>query len=335
MKFSLPLLMLLVAITQTSVCACNIPVFRYALERWQPDACDVIVFHDENLTPQQLEIVQQWETSSAEQNGSANMNVVRHLVSSDTKATQSQSEYVSLLASLRQLGPVEFPYVAVQTKLGRGPAMNHWHGTLDQAVQASLAQSPVRQELSRRLLAGDSVVWLVLTSTSKKRTRDAEDLLERSFASIADRISLPEGIGLPGSELHSEVPLLLKYSTITLDANDEKEQFLVRLLTGLRPEAVEAGQPLLVPVFGRGRILEVIPADEVDPRLIEDLTRFLCGACSCQVKEQNPGFDLLMKVDWDTALFGEGGQRPPIAKSSRNRSDSPVLLTIPPGRKKK
>ncbi|MFM2004098.1 MAG: hypothetical protein RI963_3524, partial [Planctomycetota bacterium] len=25
--------------------ACNIPVFRYALERWRPDACEVIVFH--------------------------------------------------------------------------------------------------------------------------------------------------------------------------------------------------------------------------------------------------------------------------------------------------
>ena len=30
--------------------ACNIPVFRYALERWQPDSCEVIVFHRGKLT---------------------------------------------------------------------------------------------------------------------------------------------------------------------------------------------------------------------------------------------------------------------------------------------
>ncbi len=31
--------------------ACNIPVFRYALERWQPDNCELILFHREPLNP--------------------------------------------------------------------------------------------------------------------------------------------------------------------------------------------------------------------------------------------------------------------------------------------
>ena len=32
-----------------------------------------------------------------------------------------------------------------------------------------------------------------------------------------------------------------------------------------------------------------------------DAAAFLIGKCSCQVKEQNPGVDLLMKADWTSA----------------------------------
>jgi hypothetical protein len=157
--------------------------------------------------------------------------------------------------------------------------------------------------------------------------------MTKNIESLQKKITLPEGIGLPGSELHSEVPLLVQFSLLELDPTDKREQFLVRLLTGFEPEAVSDGEPLLIPVFGRGRALEVIPARDIDDHLIEDVTLFLMGACSCQVKEQNPGFDLLMTVDWDKQLFGEDGHRPPPAKTVKDRKESPELLTIPPGRR--
>ena len=36
---------------------------------------------------------------------------------------------------------------------------------------------------------------------------------------------------------------------------------------------------------------------------------FLLGACSCQVKRMNPGWDLLLNVDWDGALQAIGFPR--------------------------
>ncbi|MFT5104551.1 MAG: hypothetical protein ACI9UA_000166, partial [Pseudoalteromonas tetraodonis] len=30
---------------------------------------------------------------------------------------------------------------------------------------------------------------------------------------------------------------------------------------------------------------------------------FLTGACSCQVKAQNPGWDLLLSADWEKGLL--------------------------------
>jgi hypothetical protein len=66
--------------------------------------------------------------------------------------------------------------------------------------------------------------------------------------------------------------------------------------------------------------------------LIEDISRYLSGPCSCQVKEQNPGFDLLLAVDWEARLFGEN-LPPPAEIAAPPADDGPAaaLVAIPPG----
>ncbi len=222
------------------------------------------------------------------------------------------------------------PYVMVRTQLGRGRFVNGWHGPLDSLRDAAVFESPARQDLGRRLLDGHAIVWLMIGSHDERRNAEARQLLSDNFETLAKKVELPEGIGLPGSELHSEIPLLLRFSLLEIDRSDPQEAFLIKLLSGFQPEAVTDGEPLIVPVFGRGRALEVIPASDLSSSLMEDLTLFLSGACSCQVKEQNPGFDLLLAVDWNSELFGEGVDPPP-ERISRDR-EKPILLNIPPGR---
>ena len=41
---------------------------------------------------------------------------------------------------------------------------------------------------------------------------------------------------------------------------------------------------------------------ELDDAGIEDTSLFLTGRCSCRVKNENPGWDLLLKTDWETSL---------------------------------
>ncbi len=330
MKHTLPLLLTL--LLSSIGAACNIPVFRYALERWKPDACEVIVLHDGSLTPSQTATLRKWESMSSTNPdgraaaGNANVKIIRANV-----ADNSDTEFHELWQDLK--GDHQLPYVLVRTKLGRGSAINHWHGTLDQAEKTSLFDSPARQEIKRRLLAGHSVVWLLIESSDEQRTTAARDLAELEFKSLSQQIQLPEGVGLPGSELYAEVPLVVRFSLLEIDPADPKEQFLVSLLTGIRKQAHENGEPLLVPVFGRGRALEVIPANNASSHLMEDLTLFLSGACSCQVKEQNPGFDLLINADWDTELFGDEDNRPPDRSKQEGKNRKPVLLDIPAGRR--
>ncbi len=307
--------------------ACNIPVFRYALERWQTDSYEIVVFYDE-LTPEQESFVAELEALSIENGGPANAIVIRSKTNGTSSATEFNSE---LRKTLSQSPGFKMPFIVVRSQAGQGRAIQAWQGTLDQAQKIGLLDSPVRKELVRRIQNGHSVVWLLLKSKDAQRSSEMTDLMKAQCDELATKIKLPEGIGLPGSELHSEVPLLVKFSYLEIDRNDPREQFLVNLFSGVHSESTGNEGPLIVPVFGRGRALEVIPASDVNPSLMEDLTLFMSGACSCQVKERNPGFDLLVSTHWNRELFGENGLIPPPAKTVADRA--PTLLPIPPGRK--
>ena len=316
---------LLLSIPLASVaCACNIPVFRYALERWQADQCEMVVFHKTALTAQQEDLLAELLKTASGTDRQASARIIR----SDLSTTNALHR--ELWSQIESTSDASLPYVVVRAKINHGKVVNGWHGPLEAIGQAGVLNSPARKELGQRLLAGHAIVWLMIGSPDEKRNAAARRMLTDSFDSLAGKIELPEGIGLPGSELYSEVPLLLRFSMLEIDRSDAKEEFLVQLLSGFQPGAVAEDEPLIIPVFGRGRALEVIPASDLSGRLMEDLTVFLSGACSCQVKEQNPGFDLLLSVDWDKELFGEGGDPPP-AKTTRDR-ENPTLLSIPPGK---
>ena len=306
--------------------ACVVPVFRYALERWRPDVCDAIVFHDEPLTEDQQAFVQQLKDASAANKGASNIQVLQQNIA------DNMNDAVGLLwDNLNQQPHLPLPYVVVRSSVA-GQVINNWRGSIDDAKKADLLASPARDELSRRLLTGHSAVWLVLKSDNQDRNDAVVQLLNEQLIMLSQKIPIPEGIGLPGSELFSDIPLLMKFSVLELDPADDREQFLVKLLTGFEPDSINSGEPLVVPVFGRGRALEVIPAKQLDAGLIEDLTLFLCGACSCQVKERNPGFDVLMTADWEPELFGEDAEA--LASqmiAATVPSAESVLVQIPPG----
>jgi hypothetical protein len=310
--------------------ACNIPVFRYALERWQTDSYEIVVFHD-GLTSEQESFVAGLEALSTENDGPANANVVR--VKTDGSSTENDI-YTGLLKSVSQSTAFRLPYIVVRSQAGQGRVIQPWQGTFDQSKTIGLIDSPVRKELVRRIQNGHSIVWLLIKSTDAKRSGEMTDLMKAQCDELATKIKLPEGIGLPGSELHSEIPLLVKFSYLEIDRQDPREQFLVSLFLGVHPDSTDKDEPLVVPVFGRGRALEVIPASDVNPSLMEDLTLFMSSACSCQVKERNPGFDLLISTHWNRELFGENGLIPPPAKTVADRDRAPTLLAIPPGKKK-
>lgn len=314
-RFCLAFLAALI-LSASALVACNIPVFRYALERWKPDECEMIVFADGGL-PAELERQLSQSGFVMPSGGGTNRGtgVIRVSVY-DTMAHNAGKQGFAADRWSKLSGKVapELPFAIVRAPTRRGP-VEVWSGELTPRSIATLRKSPARTQLSERLLSGNSIVWLLLEGTDKDKTTKLQSQLLAQSKTLARTLQLPEGIGLPGSELFSDLPLWIKFTVIKIDRDDPQEAFLVNLFRGLQPKAFDEGSDMLVPVFGRGRALEVIPVDELNENLVEDIGRFLCAACSCQVKDQNPGFDLLLDVDWNTELFGEEGLLPPAAAS--------------------
>ncbi len=320
-----------VVLTATIATACNIPVFRYALERWKPDDCEAIVFYRGELTSKHAQLVERLHAASTNNGGATNVAVLRCDLNEN-----SPEELTSTFKVLQESTdmPLELPYLVVRSRTQHGTAVNHWASPLDEPAVEQVLDSPARKELGKRLLRGDSVVWLLIKSNDETLNRQAQETLERSFRALQAKMTLPDGIGLPGSELFSDVPLLIQFSVLEVSSDDPHETLLVNMLARGSFIADDRDEPVLVPVFGRGRALEVIPLSDASSQLVEDLTMFLGAACSCQVKEQNPGFDLLLNVAWNSELFGEDGLAPPPSSGNGNPEKRPVLLTIPSGKKK-
>ena len=224
------------SVTATTSLACNIPVFRYALERWQSDDYQVVVFANGAIDI---------ESSNP---------LARALRQSDCNANCSYSDLTHQDAPHREVlqkaggRPTDdHPYYVVLGPHQQGQSSIALHGVLSSDSASLVPTSPARQELSRRLLAGHAIVWLVLQTPDQDRNRTVSGRLRKAIAAIEGEIDLPEGIGLPGSELHSEVPLLLEFSMLEIEHDDQREAFLRQQLGRSQDE------PVVVPVFGRGR----------------------------------------------------------------------------------
>ena len=73
-----------IIISSDVAAACNIPVFRFALERWKPDSCEFVVFHKGTMSEDDEKTVGELETASLAKSGDANLNVIRCNLSNNT-----------------------------------------------------------------------------------------------------------------------------------------------------------------------------------------------------------------------------------------------------------
>jgi len=199
-----------------------------------------------------------------------------------------------------------------------------WAGHLDKASAQKLMHSPVREEIARRLLQGDSAVWLFLESGHPAADDAASQMLETELRQAEKSLELP--VPDPSDpKMRLELPLRLAFSVLRLARNDPVETILLSLLRHAEPALETPTGPVAIPVYGRGRVLGVLAGAHFNPGMIRDACAFITGACSCQVKEQNPGFDLLMTADWEASL---GNQKdldmPPLIGLSQGIAPSLV-----------
>lgn len=279
------LIVMLIVSIQVVSNACKIPVYRYALERWAPDMFEVIVFYDEEIP---LEFIDALEPLDA--NNSDDSNFILYDVSVNDLRQPLDLIYQST-------GAESLPWVLVRNANAPiGEVV--WHGPVSDPAAQNLVTSPVRDAVIQSLGNGESAAWVFLPCGDDEKDNAARTLIQSQLKQMEESLELPEqDPGVPSDVLK------LKFSYTEIDPNDEKEFFFKTQLLQTEPDLLAyTDEPMVFPIFGRGRVLYALIGDGISEENIRYACEFVIGACSCQVKELNPGMDLLTLANWDSFI---------------------------------
>lgn len=316
---ALPLTAFLILLSDTLPArGCNVPVFRYALEQWRPDPYRAVVFHRGPLSEAEKTCIAPLE----EHDGRTVANVALRTI--DVDKIESEADR----AWFESLDNPTLPLLVVQYPTPLQIEAPIWSGPLDREAVERLTHSPLRRELVRRLVDGQTAVWLLLESGDRQKDEAAAALLKTEIEMLQKTLKLPALTDSLEDSLLTATPLRVEFSLLRIP-RDSAEQALVGMLLQSEPDLPERTDAMAFPVFGRGRAMLGLVGKGITAANIRDSAAFLVGACSCQIKEQNPGFDLLLAGAWDSLLSREG--IPPIASRLPESAKPPELVPIPSG----
>ncbi len=341
--------------------ACDTPVYRYAMYRWPPAPYHVLYFHRGAPDAKDGEVNRLLDEAGTKTTP-ANLAFESIDVSKDETLKFLPEEVRSVWQAHRQ-DPLP-RHVILAPRMGE-----LWSGRLDASETQRLLQSPLRTRIAQLLHEGNAAVLVLVPGSDAAATRKAEQVLNQAIAQAAaggqgqppSAGSGPDApapaAGQPASQTGTapqpgqpspalaadpsapaEGPKPLRLALVKLDRKDAKEQWLLRNLLALQklPPDKEK-EPLLYAVFGRGRAMGPCVGDQINSDSIDELVAFLGGACSCVIKDQNPGVDLLFAWDWDATAehLAQNEEPAPVAGPDYAEvpADMPVASTegpIPP-----
>lgn len=273
--------------------ACQVPVFRYALERWQPDPYEAIIVHRGTLTEKQKQLAAQLQDIQYDEK--APLNLVTSILDLD-KATKEE------LGKLHGHYPDDqLPKLVVNYPFYYPVKRSAWEGKLSAENVKAVIDSPVRKQIVKRLLDGESAIWILIECGNKEKDEAAAKLIAEQLKINQKELKLPEQETLENDEFFREettIKLRLAFSMISVSRQDAAEGIFLQTLLNSEKD-LPTDEPIAIPVFGRGRSYYALVGKGINEKNMGEDCRFLTGPCSCRVKVENPGVDLLFAVDWD------------------------------------
>ena len=315
--------------------ACQVPVFRFALERWETDSYTLVIVPGASgqLSPPENEILKFLELGGDSKVGNMNLEVRIDA----KKLGESSAATMQLFYPPRSTGPRPLPI---------------WSGALTMANARTLVDSSARREIVKRLLSGESAVWVLIESGSKEKDDRAVIEIEKAFAKAEAELKVPDGVLTVAearkvsaenerdsdSTLRSSIPLKIKFSLMRIARTSPEESIFREMLLHMEAD-LEAfrNEPMVFPVFGRGRALEPLISRGINLVNVFEHSSYFCGACSCEIKNQNPGVDLLISANWEEAIAGNeviiGKSLPPLLGigALSDESTDGETMSPPPG----
>jgi hypothetical protein len=285
--------------------ACTVPVFRYALDRWPAESWTL-------EAPRAAFLTAPLAATLRNLGGDSPLNLT-----------------AKPLAGPEETGArLSFP--------GAGAEGIAWTGTLTPESFRVLTDSPARQLLVRRLLSGDSAVWVVVLPPDATEGAVLTERLQKRLAFVGSAAQLPVlDPNDPSSRLGPGPELKLALTQMAVRRDDAAEAAFIAMLAGPAGDRLaRSATAFAAAVFGRGRVFGAWPAEELSDELLDRTNLFLTRACSCEVKSLHPGWDLLLNADWDAELrkVHDARHAPPADSLTEAPVPSvPVLVPIAAG----
>jgi hypothetical protein len=304
-------LLVLLGLWTGAAYACNVPVFRYALERWDADVYYAVVVHgEEGLSEREQSAFDLLKQCSISDTSVMNLDVYQY-----SRETLAGSQFASIFNEDEGSSGETMLYLFHPSSAKEsGPV---WKAPLTQANVHRLLADPDRLELLNKILSGTSVIMLMLESGNTEQDEAAWEKLKQGVEKTSEYLGLPEGIVMtdgtvtgdgmasmdPADKLWSSIPLKLEFSLLRTKMTPENAvlvQSLLSIESGLQQRT---DSPMVFPVFGRGRFLYPMIADDITEDNILYASHYVCGACSCEIKAQNPGMELPILMDWESIFY--------------------------------
>lgn len=274
------------------ILACDVPVFRYALERWEPDTYQLTLLHSEQLNEAEEAL---WGHITRVSSDPKSVNL--RIRTSDSGGVVDPG----LDARWKAEADASTPWLALYYP-STAPLQTYlWAGPLTESNCEALLDSPARQNIAKALLDGDSAVFVLLESGDADADRTAAEILERELAASEAELELPGRTNEDVPDI-DESKVQIAFSMVRISRQDPGERVFVEMLLGTEPGLRDIDGPMVFPVYGRGLALYVLAGKGINPKTIRDACAFVTGPCSCQVKDENPGVDILIAINWDAGI---------------------------------
>jgi hypothetical protein len=289
--------LLALLLTIGSTWACETPVYRYAMYRWQPTPYEIYSFHDDTNAAAHAAVEKAIADVSEGTDNRANVVFIPVNLTDDPELNGVTPD---IKAAWQSKKDQSLPSYLISTPYGA----QIYSGKLTADTIQALVESPARKRMAQHLEAGKIGVLLFLNGKDKKENEQAREILAELVKEVGEgKISLytaPSDVAGGEEEAGATNPGL-ELGMIEINRDDEKETWLVRSLLAMESDLPDESRPMVFLAYGRGRALLPYIGLGINRENLLQEVEFISGACSCTVKEQNPGVDLLVRYDWEAA----------------------------------
>jgi hypothetical protein len=160
----------------------------------------------------------------------------------------------------------------------------------------NLTYSPLREKIAKELMAGKLCVMLYLKTGIPEIDEERKQIIKQTIETS------------PFSKI---------ITLIELCRNDKNENHFVTLLLNVEDDLKYINEPMLFGIFGRFKALEPLVSKGITEENVNLMINFLTADCSCLIKDDLPGTDILYTNNWEN---------PAIALVNKILDENPSLI---------